>query len=256
MLQTVNAVQGTRQRALASRATWPVSSAPGTDRLSALAMRKRLQAREVAFHEGDPAEAVFEVIGGVLKLYKLLPDGRRQITGFAYPGQMVGIGQGEDYACTAEAVTDAVVTRYPRARLEALCDELPGLARRLLTLTAAELVAAQDQMLLLGRKSAVERIASFLLHRSEAAVARSEDPDELGLPMSRTDIADYLGLTIETTCRTLSQLSRDGVIEICGRHRIRLHDPDRLTELAAGERGGAPAWPRSAPGGGRWSAAA
>ena len=242
MLQVVNAVRTTQLGTLMGKAAGRDLTRPAVDRLAALTTRRHLRTKQIAFHEGDSAEALFEVIDGVLKLYKLMPDGRRQITGFAYPGQMLGIGPREDYACTAEALTDAVLARYPLVQLEALCDEVPALARRLLSLTAAELVAAQDQMLLLGRKSAVERIASFLLRLSEAAEAQGQDPGELSLPMSRTDIADYLGLSIETACRVLSQLSRNGVIETRGRSCIRLHDPDQLRALATGEGGASSGW--------------
>lgn len=235
MLQAVYSTQVPLRGPIAAKAAPQTVTVPPRDRLAALAVHRRLRAKETAFYEGDAADALFEVVGGVLKLYKLLPDGRRQITGFAYPGSWVGIGLCDTYAYTAEAVTDVTLIRYPRARLESLYDEVPGLARRILSLTAAELATAQDQMLLLGRKSAMEKIASFLLRLSEQAEERGDDASELNLPMSRTDIGDYLGLTIETTCRVLSQLCRMGVIEMCGRNRIRLRDPDQLADLAEGE---------------------
>jgi CRP/FNR family transcriptional regulator, anaerobic regulatory protein len=235
MLQAVHPVQSIPRGSIAANAVWRGSVLPAVDRVAALTTRKRLRAKETAFYEGDAAEHLFEVVEGVLKLYKLLPDGRRQITGFAYPGQWVGIGFCNCYAYTAEAVTEATLARYPRARLEALYDEVPGLARRILSMTASELAVAQDQMLLLGRKSATEKIASFLLRLSQQAEERGDDPDDLSLPMSRTDIADYLGLTIETTCRVLTQFCREGIIEIHGRHSIRLRDPGQLGDLE-GER--------------------
>lgn len=235
MLQTVHTTQVPTHGTIAAKVIPQAPAIPPRDRVAALAVRRRLRAKEAAFFEADAADALFEVVEGVLKLYKLLPDGRRQITGFAYPGQWVGIGVCETYAYTAEAATGVTLARYPRARLESLYDEVPGLARRMLMLASAELATAQDQMLLLGRKSAMEKIASFLLHLSEQAADRGGDPDELSLPMSRSDIGDYLGLTIETTCRVLSQLRRLGIIQTRGRCGIRIHDAERLADLAEGD---------------------
>jgi CRP/FNR family transcriptional regulator, anaerobic regulatory protein len=235
MLQVVHSAQITPRGTVAAKAVPQALAMPHRDRVAALMARRHLRPKETAFYEDDTADALFEVVEGVLKLYKLLPDGRRQITGFAFPGQWVGIGLCDAYAYTAEAVTEVTLARYPRTRLENLYDEVPGLARRILSLAAAELAAAQDQMLLLGRKSVMEKVASFLLRLAEQAEERGDDPDDLRLPMSRTDIGDYLGLTIETTCRVLSQLCRMGIIETGRRNRIRLRDPDQLADLAEGD---------------------
>ncbi len=138
--------------------------------------------------EGDDADSMFVVVAGALKLYKLLPDGRRQITGFLFAGDFLGLAFNTVYQYTAEALAPTRVCRLPRSRIETLLTRLPKLANRLLDQASTELAAAQDQMLLLGRKTAQERLASFLLNLSERAAARSQDPVMLDVPMSRGDI--------------------------------------------------------------------
>ena len=118
---------------------------------------------ETLFVEGDEMDSVYEVVRGMLRLYKLLPDGRRQITGFLSAGSLLGSAPEGVCLYTAEAITEVTLCRYKRAAFERLIDEVPGFAKRLLAATSHELRAAQDQMLLLGRKTAAEKIASFLL---------------------------------------------------------------------------------------------
>lgn len=185
------------------------------------------------FYEGDPAENFYEVTSGMVRLHKLLSDGRRQITGFLSAGHLLGLSNANAYVYTAEAIGPVTLRRYPRSRLDRLMDEVPGLARRLLAAASDELRQAQDQMLLLGRKSAAEKMASFLA--TLAALQGGEDADEVDVPMSRNDIADYLGLTIETVSRTLAKLKRDRLIVLSCSTHIELLDRVRLEELAAGE---------------------
>jgi CRP/FNR family transcriptional regulator len=189
---------------------------------------------EAVFIEGDPAENFYEVLSGTVRLHKLLPDGRRQITGFLSTGHLLGLSHANAYVYSAEAVGPVMVLCYPRARLDRLMDEVPGLARRLLAAASDELRQAQDQMLLLGRKTAAEKMASFLV---TLVALQGDDADELELPMSRNDIADYLGLTMETVSRTLAKLKRDRLIALSTHTRVELLDRDRLEELAAGELG-------------------
>jgi CRP/FNR family transcriptional regulator len=120
-------------------------------------------AHATLFQEGDPADHLFNVTAGVVKLYKLLPDGRRQITGFLFPGDFLGLAYGETYVYSAETVTPAALCRFSRTKLLALFDEIPHMEKHISMTTSHELAAAQDQMLLLGRKTAQEKIASFLL---------------------------------------------------------------------------------------------
>jgi CRP/FNR family transcriptional regulator len=187
---------------------------------------------ETLFAEGEEADSVYEVVRGMLRLSKLLPDGRRQITGFLSGGHLLGLAPEGIFVYTAEAITELTLRRYTRLAFDRLIDEAPGFARRVLAVASHELEAAQNQMLLLGRKLAVEKIASFLVMMADQA---GEDRT-IGLPMTRSDIADYLGLTIETVSRTLSKLKQDRLIAVLAHNHIKICDRDQLEELAAAER--------------------
>jgi CRP/FNR family transcriptional regulator len=189
---------------------------------------QHLPAGELLFSEGDKAEAVYEVLSGMVRLYKLLPDGRRQVTGFLGAGQLLGLSPEGSCVFTADTITDVSLCRYQRDAFERLIDEVPGFARRLLAVTSHELRAAQDQMVLLGRKSASERVASFLLMLPGRG-------DEIDVPMTRGDIADHLGLTVETVSRTFTRLRQEGLIALPIPARVRLLDRKGLEKLAAGE---------------------
>jgi CRP/FNR family transcriptional regulator, anaerobic regulatory protein len=203
-------------------------------RIAAVSLQQKLAERQTVFCEGDPAESVYEIVSGMLKLYKLLPDGRRQVTGFLLRGHLLGLASNERYLYTAEAVTPVTLCRYPKARFERLLDEVPGFARRLLAVTSDELRAAQDQMVLLGRKSAAEKLASFLLMTAEDQDDGEEESDTVNIPMGRADIADYLGLSTETVSRTLTQLKCRGVIALPTSAHIEIRQRDRLEQLAEG----------------------
>ncbi|GBR24342.1 Crp/Fnr family transcriptional regulator [Kozakia baliensis] len=181
--------------------------------------------------EGETARDFFIVTDGHAKLFNLLPDGRRQITGFADCGQFLGLASIENYAFSAEALTSLRVCRFSHIGMSLLKTQFPALERRLLEEASSELVRAQARMLLLGRKTARERLASFLLERQEVA-PRS---DVLILSMTRTDIADYLGLTIETVSRTLNAFRRDKLIEIDHITSIKLLNLTEIRLLADGE---------------------
>jgi CRP/FNR family transcriptional regulator len=202
-------------------------------KMAAITHRLRFHSGEAIFGEGDPAGHVFNVTSGIVKLYKLMSDGRRQITGFLGIGDFLGMAIGENYAYSAEALTDARLCRFPRSRLETLLIEFPQLQRRLFAMASTELRAAQDQMLLLGRKTAKERLCSFLLYMSQRAVRAGEKASPILLPMTRSDIADYLGLTIETVSRNLTQLRSSGLIELLPGGKIGLKNGAAL-ESAAG----------------------
>lgn len=185
--------------------------------------------------EGDRADYIYNLTGGTVKLYKLLADGRRQITGFLFEGAFLGLTRNEAYSYTAETVTATTLCRFPRRRLDEAMDEFPRLGRRLLGLMVDELVAAQDQMLLLGRKTAREKVASFLLLLSDIATTRGQPELSLALPMGRIDIADHLGLTIETVSRTLTQFKREGLIAIPDASRVDIRAKARLIAAAEGD---------------------
>jgi CRP/FNR family transcriptional regulator len=202
--------------------------------IAAIGSVQRVDQGTTLFSEGDRAEYVYEVVSGMLRLYKALPDGRRQITGFLSAGHHLGLSLNDLYLYSAEAITEVNLRRYPRAWFERLVDEVPGLARRLLAATSDELRAAQDQMLLLGRKTAGERIASFLIMLSDQH-SNVRGADKVHVPMSRSDIADYLGLTMETVSRMLAKLKQIGAIALSTPARISLLDRGQLEDLAAGE---------------------
>ncbi len=193
-----------------------------------------LDTHQSVFFEGDEADNLFVLISGALKLYKLLPDGRRQITGFLFTGDFLGLAFNDVHQYTAEALSPSRLCRLPRARIEALLEELPKLGNRLLSLASTEMASAQDQMLLLGRKTAKERLASFLVQISERAAARGKSESLIRLPMSRGDIGDFLGLTVETVSRTVTKLKADGLIALHEGNVVELRDYDGLLEIAEG----------------------
>lgn len=185
---------------------------------------------EELFAEGDRAAFFYRVVSGAVRTSKLLSDGRRQIDAFHLPGDIFGLEAGEEHRFTAEAVGDATVVVYRRCSLDTLASVDAAFSREIVSAMMRALERAQAHMLLLGRKSALEKIATFLLDLSD----RLDDGDHVDLPMSRTDIADHLGLTIETVSRTLTQLERRNVIRLPAHRRsIVLRDKEALRQLDA-----------------------
>lgn len=191
------------------------------------------QAGETIVFEGDEAQCVYSLTSGLLRLSKLLPDGRRQIAGFLFPGDFLGITLEEDHAFTAEAIAPSTLCKFPRRHFEAFMADHPALERRLYAVAAHELAAARQQLVLLGRKTATERLASFLLMLDGRCHAAGGG-DAIELPMSRADMADYLGLRIETVSREFSTLRAGRVIQLITRQSFRIIDRERLEQLADG----------------------
>jgi CRP/FNR family nitrogen fixation transcriptional regulator len=187
----------------------------------------RYAREEEIFGEGEPAEYVYRVLSGAVRTYRILRDGRRQIDEFHFAGGYFGIEAGPDHRTTAEAIADSTVLVARRVTAGDLADQRGDVTRQLLQLTMEGLQRRQDHVVLLGRKSACERVASLLLDLAE----RSGCQRTLDVPMSRQDMADYLGLTIETVSRTLTQLQADGVIEIPTTRRIILRDRAALADM-------------------------
>lgn len=187
---------------------------------------------QAVFFEGDPAEHLFVLRDGCARVCKVLADGRRMITGFFFPSDIVGLAEDVTYAYSCEAVTRTSLCRFPRAALQNLFAELPVLERHILSVATNELAAAQDQMVLLGRKTASEKLASFLLLLSSRAERRRARRDELFLPMSRNDIGDHLGLTTESVSRCFTRLRKQEVIRSDAAHTITILDRDRLLALS------------------------
>lgn len=169
--------------------------------------------------QDDPATDCYLVVSGCVRTVRLMDDGRRQVGEFLFPGDIFGWEALDGYDFGAEAVVPSVLRGYSRRSLEALADRDPEFARRLRAMTAGQLRAGRQRLLLLGRKTASERIASFLLEMAEKMGLPGKD-GAMELPMSRADVADYLGLTIETVCRGLTQLRREGVIEVDRAHIV------------------------------------
>jgi CRP/FNR family transcriptional regulator, nitrogen fixation regulation protein len=178
--------------------------------------------------EDEAADRLYKVISGTVCTYKVLSDGRRQIGGFYLPGDMFGLESAEGHTLAAETITNAKVLVIRKSVLTALASRNAALTSRLLLLTARELARVQDRVLLLSSKSARERVVGFLLEMSKRG---SSTANSVELPMSRQDIADYLGLTIETVSRTLWALENCGTIEISRRRRIQFRSRSRLVQL-------------------------
>ena len=181
------------------------------------------------FGEDEPAEYVYEVLSGAVRTYKLLSDGRRQISAFHLPGDVFGLEAGLSHRLAAEAIVDTTVRLVKRSSLEKAAGTDVRVARKLWAITARELTHAEDHMLRLGRKSAMEKVAAFLLEMDRRLPATGL----IGLPMCRRDIGDYLGLTLETVSRSLSQLQAKGILGLSGARQIALRNRQHLRNMDA-----------------------
>ena len=203
-------------------------------RLVSILGQSQFDAHTTLFREGDPALHLYSISQGAVKLYKLLSDGRRQITAFLFPGDFFGLSIDGGYAYTAEAMIPVNLCRFPRRKLEILFDEVPKLEKRLLGATTHELAAAHEQMLLLGRKTAREKVATFLTMLLRRLTRNGETSTLLFLPMSRSDIADYLGLTIETVSRVLTTFKKEGLIALPDASHVAIRQRADLIRIAEG----------------------
>jgi CRP/FNR family transcriptional regulator, anaerobic regulatory protein len=192
----------------------------------------QFSSRETVFAQEELTMSFYNLLEGVLRLYRLLPDGRRQIVGFALPGDFLGMATSARHSFSADAIGSVAVCRFFRTSFVRFVDDKPHLLRRINEFAVRELSQAQDQLVLLGRRSAEEKVAAFLIGWRDRLAQLSGPMTTVPLPMSRQDIADFLGLTIETVSRTLTKLERDGVIEIMP-GSVSLLDPARAEALAA-----------------------
>jgi CRP/FNR family nitrogen fixation transcriptional regulator len=170
------------------------------------------------YGQDEPAEYVYKVLKGSVRTHKLLDDGRRQIGAFYLPNDIFGLESGASHRFAAEAIADTEVLAIKHSTLASLAQTDAAVARELWQIAARELDHVHDQMVLLGRSSAQERVASFLIEMAN----RSANRTEFDLPMSRQDIADYLGLTIETVSRALSCMERKAFIELPSARKVRI----------------------------------
>jgi len=172
------------------------------------------------FAQGEAADCVYRILSGVVRTYRLLSDGRRQVCDFLHAGDVLGPEAGLAHRNTAEAVTTVTYQAVPRSALAALAAKDAALAGELWRLSVDWFQRSQDHALIVARQGAAERLAGFLI-----GYAGQTGQDEVfDLPMTRQDIADYLGLTIHTVSRTLSQMQAEGLVELESLRRIRLTD--------------------------------
>ncbi len=221
------------EKSAVARAPYAMSKDDALFSLQAVSTTSRFGRNQTIFNEGDDARYSYKILEGGVRLCKVRSDGRRQIADFLLPGDMFGFEEGDEHSLTAEALCDVVVMRCARNQVERLSDESPDVRRKLMTLLRRELSAAQQHLVMLGRQTAKERVSSFLLLLAERNGA--EDGEALDLPMGRQDIADYLGLTIETVCRALTDLKREGLIAIPNRHQVVIRRLEALEDVAEGD---------------------
>lgn len=179
-----------------------------------LATYVRFSGGQTIFSEGERADSAFGLSHGVVRLYRLLPDGRRQVVAFALPGDFLAMPLADRFSFSADAIGEASVCRFPREELKRFIQSSPSIMRLLIEFATRELQTAQDQLTLLGKGSAEEKVAAFLVNWRDRIVRAISISQAVPLPMRRQDIADFLGLKLETVSRTLAKLEDRNVIRI------------------------------------------
>ena len=203
--------------------TVPADAFAALDRIGAVITLRR---DECLFLAGDLADYYFKVLKGAIRTCQVLADGRRHIVDFFLDDDILGLDAADTYPVAAEAVVETTLIRYSRNKVDALAAAQPAIAQSLIEMMRSGLAAARERMLLLGHMTAMERIAIFLIAMSKRAV-----DGRISLPMNRTDIGDYLGLTMETISRAFSQLKGDGIIAQYSRHDLAILDRAALLGL-------------------------
>lgn len=200
--------------------------------LESLAHPTRFASGATLFTQGREAHSVYNVTAGVVRLYKLLSDGRRQVVGFALPGDFLGLAMRDAYGFSADAIGDVAACAFSRGAYTALVDAKPHLLKRLHEFATHELTLAHEQMMLLGRRTAEEKLICFLLGMQQRWARLGKPSVTVPLPMTRQDIADFLGLTIETVSRTFTRLAKDKTILIVP-GGVRVMNAERMSAVAA-----------------------
>jgi CRP/FNR family transcriptional regulator, nitrogen fixation regulation protein len=213
----------TRSGAAISRRTAPDGSPGPFEMMGALMPYER---NEEIFGAGEPSEYLYKVVSGAVRTFTILDDGRRQVSAFYLPGDYFGLEIGNEHSSSCEAIANSKVLVFKRSAVLALANRDTSVARRLWDITSGELSRAQEHIVLLI-KSAQERVGSFLLGLARQASSAAE----IDLPMSRQDIADYLGLTIETVSRTLTQFEASGYIALPTSRHVVLRNHSALVRL-------------------------
>jgi CRP/FNR family nitrogen fixation transcriptional regulator len=212
---------------LATLSETPSATPHIDDLMDRVGLRMAFAKGEEIFGQDEDADMIHSVVSGAVRTMRLNSDGRRQIGDFYYPGDIIGLEVGDSYRFSAEALSDCVVRVIKRSSLQALSGD-GGLDRTLWEATRRELERTQEHLLMLGRKSACERVASFLRD-----VAQRVGSDDVSLPMGRQDMADYLGLTIETVSRMVTQLQGSRIVEFANSRQFRVTRWPALERLAA-----------------------
>lgn len=200
--------------------------------LDAVATRVRVDPGQYLFMEEDPYDHVFNLSGGMLMLERLASDGRRQIMAFTYPGDFIGLSAGKSYSIAARALTPATACRWRMRDIERLYDSFPALERSVREIGNAVLAATMDQVFVLGRKNAMEKLAFFILHHKDRQERLFGKRATVALPMTRGDIADFLGATVETISRAFTRMRKENLIRLADAHEVEVVDYDRLAQVA------------------------
>ena len=200
-------------------------------------VRTRLvKAGQSVYREFEEAKYLYSVVTGEIRLANLLDDGRRQVTAFKSAGEVIGEQKNGYYQSDAEAVCDTVVCQIPLKSLDRYLKEMPAIQTALTAKMMDELNELRHHAILLGCKTPIEKVATFLVDRAEKIVGKAGNEVDVELTMGRSDIADFLGLTIETVSRTITKLKKMGVVEVPSNHSILIKDRAWLENLAEGEK--------------------
>ncbi|MGY0632730.1 Crp/Fnr family transcriptional regulator [Luteimonas sp. A478] len=217
-------------RELAACSVIPVEEAQTLEEMGG---QIRLPAGGVLAREGDPRKEVHTVVSGMMRNTRLLPDGRRFVAAFLLPGDFIGFSNATHYRGTVEAVTESTLCAFSNAGVRSLCERYPEFEKNLFDRACGELDVTRSYQMTLARMTPVERLSVFLLDLSSRQYRRGGRENHVDLPMTRADIADHLGLTIETVSRSFSRLKQEGTLYFEHPHHIELRDPVRLREMAA-----------------------
>ncbi len=190
---------------------------------------------QTLFLDDEPAKHIYNIQKGTITVYRMGPAGQRQVLGFLLTGDLIGLTPGETYEVSAEACADAQLCRWERKKFEDFLALFPAMDRQFRLISSKVLASSIDLAFALGQLTAEQRVAGFLLHLAERQERNGAESKFVHLPMSRGDIADYLGLTIETVSRALTKLKTKHVIHLVGANEVQLTDLKVLQSLAAGE---------------------
>jgi CRP/FNR family nitrogen fixation transcriptional regulator len=192
----------------------------------------RFSKNETIFEQGEELQSSYKIVSGAVRLCRLTADGRRQIAEFRVSGDFIAFEWDGEYTLTAEAVRDVVAIRYVRTRVDRVIEQRSDVRERVFAMVRQDLRAAQDHLITLGCQTAKERVASFLLHLAKRGGAK--DGEVIDMQLGRQDIADYLGLTLETISRTFTELQRKGIIALPKRRQVVIRNTPRLLAQTAG----------------------